>query len=73
MGELLKKYGKIDINGMELDVELNGPSNEERGGIVHIQNSNMRMEMSQRDFYDLVGAINLAKDNLERMKGIREI
>lgn len=69
MGELIKKYGTVDLKGKQLEVELNEPIHEYTGGIVHLQSEEFRMEMSQLDFYKLVGCINLAKENLKRMKG----
>lgn len=69
MGELLKIYGKIKIKGKDVNVELNNPINENTGGIIHIQGEQFRLEMSQLEFYRLVGCVNLAKENLKRMKG----
>ena len=71
MGELIKKYGEINIEGMKLDVELNEPIDPLKGGIVHLQNSFMRLEMTQLDFYRFVGCVNLAKTNLLRIKGAK--
>lgn len=69
MGELIKTYGKVNINGKEYEVELNAPIEGDAGGIVHIQNKKSRIEMSQADFYQMVTLLNLAKKNLEIMKG----
>lgn len=72
MGELIKTYGEISINNQKFEIELNDPLSTETGGIVHIQNEKLRMEMSQLDFYRMVGCINLAKENLLRMKGMKK-
>ena len=72
MGELLKTYGHIDINGQRLAIELNEPINPQTGGIVHLQSDKFRLEMSQADFYRLVVTINLAKKNLCRIKGLND-
>ncbi len=69
MGELLKKYGTIKLGSKAFDIELNAPINDETGGIVHIQNEKVRLEMSQLDFYELVTSLNLAKMNLLKIKG----
>lgn len=71
MGEVIRKYGSIEVKGKIYYVELNGPINKESGGIVHIQSIDERMEMSQVEFYQMVGALNLAKVNLEKMKGLK--
>ncbi len=72
MGEIIQTYGNIKIKEKLYDIELNDPISKESGGIVHIQNSDIRMEMSQVEFYQIVGILNLAKTNLEKMKGLEE-
>jgi hypothetical protein len=69
MGELIKNYGKICYGEKEYNVELNGPVELEKGGIVHIQNKDIRIEMSQLEFYRMVCLMNLAQANLKRIKG----
>ena len=69
MGEIIKSYGDFKIKGMRFNVELNGPVSEVTGGIVHIQNDVVRYEMSQLDFYKMVTGLNLARENLIRLKG----
>lgn len=69
MGEIIRVVGNINIKGENFNVELNAPISE-TGGVIHIQNEKMRLEMSQRDFYKIVGSINLAKHNLLKMKGL---
>ncbi len=70
MGELLKKYGQVRLKGRLYDIELNAPILPKIGGIVHIQSDDVRMEMTQADFYKLVANINMAKENLSRIKGV---
>lgn len=72
MGELIKKYGVLNIKGRLFDIELNAPLDADNGGIVHIQSDDIRMEMSQLDFYRLVGCVNLAKTNLLHIKGVSD-
>lgn len=72
MGELMKRYGEISINGIPFTVEMNAPISEENGGIIHIQNDIVRMEMEQKDFYKIVSSLNLAKEQLFREKGMKE-
>lgn len=69
MGELLNKYGTVDIKDGSFDIELNAPIDGKTGGIVHIQNRKMRLEMTQLDFYELVTSLHLAKTNLIKIKG----
>lgn len=68
MGELIKKYGNINIGKSAYQVELNAPIFED-GGTVHIQSETARIEMSQRDFYQIVCNMNLALENLKIIKG----
>ena len=70
MGEKIKDIGKLNIKEMGFDVEINEPVDKERGAMVHIQNDGFRIEMSQRDFYDMAAAVMLAKRQLERIKNI---
>lgn len=72
MGELLKKYGKIDLKGRLYDIELNAPIRPKIGGIIHIQSDDIRLEMTQADFYKFVTNVNLAKENLLRIKGVKD-
>lgn len=72
MGELLKKYGEINVKNRDFDIELNAPIDERHGGIVHIQSDDLRMEMSQIDFYRFAACVNLAKENLLHIKGAKD-
>ena len=72
MGELLKKYGKVYLKSSFWEIELNAPLKEKSGGTVHIQNKSTRMEMSQADFYKFVANLNLAKENLNHIKGMKD-
>ncbi|CBK73533.1 hypothetical protein CIY_06170 [Butyrivibrio fibrisolvens 16/4] len=69
MGELLKKYGTINVGPKQCCVELNAPIDSESGGIVHIHYDDIRFDMSQLEFYQMVTALNLASENLKRIKG----
>lgn len=69
MGELVKIYGQVKLKDREYDIELNDPIDKKTGGIVHIQNKAFRLELSQIDFYKLVAGMNLAKKQLEYIKG----
>lgn len=72
MGEIIQVYGSINMKGKIYDVELNGPIREDIGGIVHIQSADSRIEMSQLEFYRMVGTLNLAKTNLRKVKGLKK-
>lgn len=69
MGEIIKNYGKLHLKNQEFDVELNGPVSDDTGGIIHIQNDDLRVELSSGDFFSMVGAFALAKKELELSKG----
>ena len=64
MGEIIKKYGKLHLKNQEFDVELNGPVSDTSGGIIHIQNGDLRIEFTSGDFFSMVGAFALAKKEL---------
>jgi len=68
MGEKIKDIGKLNLKGVCFDVEINDPVDNSNGGIVHIQSHNFRMEMTQRNFYEMAAAIMLAKRQLARIK-----
>ena len=64
MGELIKTVGDINVKGHNFRIELNAPIECKKGGVVHIQNDNIRLEMSQADFYKMAFIFNLARKNL---------
>ncbi len=68
MGIIAKRCGKITIKGYEFDIELNEPLDRPEGGKVHIQNDNMRIEMSQKEFYKMVITFRYAKQKLYSYK-----
>lgn len=68
MGEKIRSIGKIKLKQQEYEVELNEPLDELIGGMIHIQNDNFRMELSQKDFYEMASAIMLAQEQLLRIK-----
>lgn len=69
MGELLRKIGTLDINGVKMDVELNAPSAHGLERSVHLQNPSFRLEMSEGDFYQVAGAILESYRQFEWIKG----
>ena len=69
MGELICKYGDLKLKGEIFCVELNEPILKDEGGMVHIQSKDKRVELSQIEFYRMVGLMNLALENLKIMKG----
>lgn len=70
MGELIKELGEVKIGNDQYRIELNGPIDHSNGGLIHIHNGELRMDLSQLDFYKIVSQINLARENLHREKGI---
>ena len=72
MGEKIRDIGELEVKGMIFKVEINEPIDKINGGLVHIQNSSFRMELSQRDFYEMAAAIMLAKKQLMRIKRMDE-
>ena len=69
MGEIIKSYGKLNLKNQTFDVELNNPVSDMSSGIIHIQNDDLRIELTSGDFFSMVGALVLAKKELELSKG----
>ena len=72
MGEHIKDIGHIEYKGRKMRVELNGPIDLDSGGTIHIHSDTIRIDMSQLDFYKMATQLNLARENLRRMKGDKE-
>lgn len=67
MGEVLRKIGKVNLLGVDTEVELNissVPFNED----VHVQNANFRYEFTKEDFLRLLGVIWEAERQLRWIK-----
>ncbi len=69
MGELIRKIGELRIKEKIFDVELNESEGNNGEKIIHIQNKNIRYEMSESQFIDLCINIVHAKNNLDKLKG----
>lgn len=64
MGELIKKIGKTNIQGMELDIEINKPTAKGADYDIHIQHSTFRLDMTEGDFMDMGAAVWWARKRL---------
>jgi hypothetical protein len=67
MGELIKNIGIVRIGDNNLTVELN-EGNDEHTKIVHIQNENVRFELTSQDYEILVASILEAAHKLRNYK-----
>ena len=68
MGEKTRNVGVLKIKNTNYEVEMNEPVSENRGAIIHIQNENARLDMTQREFYEIGACIMLAKRQLVKIK-----
>ena len=50
MGEIIKKFGTINISNSNINFELNKPHAKGAPNSVHIQSDKMRIEMSEKEF-----------------------
>lgn len=69
MGEKIRDIREINILGMPLMVELNEGYNKKEGRVIHIQNSDFRYYLKEREFLHLAAAIIRANEELEILKG----
>ena len=69
MGEIIKKYAKIQIGNREFDIELNKPHLINGEKSIHIQNNNFRLEMPDYEFARLAAAVVFAKKQFDKLKG----
>ncbi len=70
MGELIKKMGVVHIGDSVYDVELNEPQYPNGERIIHIQNAHGRLALSETNFFKMSTLILLAKDHIQKYKGL---
>lgn len=68
MGEIIKKYGKIEIGNQEFDIELNKPHFINGEKSIHIQNNKFRLEMPASEFSRMAAAVIFAKKQFDKLK-----
>ncbi|WP_188399537.1 hypothetical protein [Sporomusa sp. GT1] len=68
MGEKLKDLGSIKIKGTEFIIELNEPTAKGLQRDIHIQNEFFRLELKEKDFFDMACVILAAKKQLDNLK-----
>lgn len=68
MGEKIKDLSKIIIKDKELLIELNKGTHKLGKYDVHIQNSDFRLNVNEKDFLKIALTTLYAKENLEYIK-----
>jgi hypothetical protein len=71
MGEKIKNIGKFTINDNEYVIELNKSSGNSKEFEIHIQSNNTRFELSESEYNQFSSTINLAIENLKKIKKIK--
>lgn len=70
MGEKIKDLGCINLLNKDFVIELNKATQHNGSRYIHLQNSNFRLQMKEKEFVKFVCMANKAKFNLEHMKNI---
>ena len=70
MGEIIKKFGTINISNSNINFELNKPHAKGAPNSVHIQSDKMRIEMSEKEFLKFSLTLLDAEKKLKKMKGL---
>ena len=73
MGEVLKVLKEIKLGDSKFLIEQNAPLTKQGSKVIHIQNENFRMEMTELEFLKVAGAIAYARRNFESMKGWKAV
>ncbi len=70
MGEKLRTLSKINLFGVEIEVELNKANRV--GGLrdIHIQTPQFRVDMDEREYLKLASSVLWAKQHLRYLKGL---
>jgi len=71
MGKILKNLVKKNIMGSRFEVELNKEPSEKSKKIIHISMNQLRIELTQKEFFDVASTFILAEKNLKNLKKIK--
>ena len=71
MGKILKNLVKKNIMGSRFKVELNKEPSEKSKKIIHISMNQLRIELTQKEFFDVASTFILAEKNLKNLKKIK--
>jgi len=70
MGEIIKVLSEGVVSGINIEIELNSPTNVRTKEQVHIQAESQRLEIDVGDFEKYASILLLAEKNLKAQKGI---
>ena len=68
MGVILKNVGSIKVNNVNYEIEMNWPILEGQGANIHIQSDLFRIDLTQREFFEVAACVILAKRQLIKIK-----
>lgn len=72
MGEKLRDIGKINLEGLDLEIELNKESVVNGPRYIHIQNNKFRLSLTEKEYIQMVASIYRAQKTLKRNKGLED-
>lgn len=70
MGEKILTLGSFPFRNVNIEVELNHPPSPGLPRQIHLQSEDFRIELDEEELLRLVSAVQLAKENLKRLKKI---
>lgn len=71
MGEKIKDLSRMNINGVEVNIELNdGYSPDYSKYDIHIQSEHIQYCLSEREFMKLASLLITARRKMESLKGV---
>jgi len=68
MGEIIRNLGKIRIGKSEYKVELNTGTRNDGKYDIHIQNDEVRLNISEYDFCRMAAALIYADEKIRKYK-----
>jgi hypothetical protein len=71
MGEKIMTLSKGVIFKSEYEIELNSPPSINKDRQIHIQSSNFRFEINEKEFIKFALTVLLAEKNLKTLKNIK--
>lgn len=72
MGEKIRDVGKINLKGLDLEVELNKESILNGPRYIHIQNDKFRLSLTEKEYIQMVASVYRAQKSLKRNKGLED-
>ena len=72
MGEKIKILASGNLNGNDIEIELNEPVVSFRDKQIHIQSSKARYELEYKDFLRMAFGLCFSAEQLKRVKKIKD-